>query len=101
MGKQDFRIDAVLLLLAAIMAFLVLVIIGVALWVPSSSPLQMPLFVLVSGLITSASGSFYTHIDPKSVATKEAEKASTTSITQPTPPAEPAKEPETSEPKKG
>ncbi len=58
--KQDWRVDPLLLLLAGVMVFLVTALVLVA-WL---LPANMALFVAISGLLGSASGSFFTHMPP-------------------------------------
>ena len=58
---KDWRIDPVLILLALVMAFLVTVAVAVSVWVPNNGQL----FMLIAGLITATSGSFFTRLKPE------------------------------------
>ena len=58
--KQDWRVDPLLLLLAALMAFLVFALVICAWLLPTNTML----FMAISGLVTAASGSFFTHMPP-------------------------------------
>ena len=59
--KQDWRVDPVLLLLASVMCFLICIAVLIS-WL---LPAKEQLFMLVAGLVTAASGSFFTRLDPK------------------------------------
>ena len=81
--KQDWRIDPVLILLTFVICFLVGAVILCAFILPNN----MAVFVLLSGLITSASGSFYTRMNPKSVGQQEADaQPGSITITKDVPP---------------